>query len=262
MAGYWEKLSYIASKIATDALPLLTVFAVLSALFGVASWLSYSRDGRIVAKHNTLFVVAIAFIACVIGYTTTNSRTPILGEVLPLILTGLGALFGIGYVQSKIERSLLAVAVVVFSVAVFIGMTLGGVNRQAHETAAPRTTETAQGAQVASPTPQPVAPAPMPTTSLTRNGEAFSQFPTPTLSGGLIGSGSGLPPLGNLTPTPTPAITFGPTFERWLVACSDIFVAPQTPVIPRNYGDSGIGGVQIGGLHGNVDCSTRPPFDR
>ena len=52
------------------------------------------------------------------------------GDVLPVLLSGLGGLFALGIANSKIDNALVAVGSFSFATAIFLGISFGSINRE------------------------------------------------------------------------------------------------------------------------------------
>lgn len=80
-------------------------------------------------SREALVLFTFGFVALLTGYISGNSRETVTGDVLPVLLGGLGALFMLGVVQDRIDRSFLAVAVLGFALFTFMGLNIGAAKR-------------------------------------------------------------------------------------------------------------------------------------
>lgn len=111
----------------------------LSCLFALIAFAcSYISRAELSSTIKTTFqVLYVAFtfglLAIVAGFLTANSRSPAVADVLPAVLTVIGGI-ALFLVDKGIERFILAgVAVISFSLMVFVGSALGSFERQKAE---------------------------------------------------------------------------------------------------------------------------------
>jgi hypothetical protein len=115
--------------------PILFLFLSLSFLFGLTSGAIVGAVTRSWSKGlgTVSLVFVFAFIATITGYVTGNSRTTVTGDVLPVLLTGLGALFVLGFVNSRVDTSLAGTAIFSFTACLFLSIVVGSLNRETDE---------------------------------------------------------------------------------------------------------------------------------
>ncbi len=105
---------------------------VLSALvsFACALVLLLFRSSWSTVFQSSLVLLVLAYVAFLSGFLSGNSREGVVGDVAPLLLTGVAILFSISFLQSKISTIFASAMVLVFSTLFFQGLTLGAAVRE------------------------------------------------------------------------------------------------------------------------------------
>ena len=126
-----EIFSLGAEIFSTSAAYLFLFIAVALLFFLIGFFVSFISTGKLSsALSSGGLVFVFSFIALVTGYITGNSRTTVTGDVLPVLLSGLGGLFALGIAKSKIDKALVSVGSFSFATAIFLGISFGSINRE------------------------------------------------------------------------------------------------------------------------------------
>jgi len=72
----------------------------------------------------------LGFVAFVVGFISANARETVVGDVVPVLVAGFGALLVYTYVKNQVQVFAAGVAAVAFSTALFAGMVFGGQHRE------------------------------------------------------------------------------------------------------------------------------------
>lgn len=107
--------------------------ALLSGL--VAFTLSFLICRSVPQLRNSLWLGAgVAFIAALIGFltghVTGNSRTPITGDVTPVLLAGVAGIFVLSLNHERLNTALAGIFVAAFGLSFFQGASLGSFHRE------------------------------------------------------------------------------------------------------------------------------------
>jgi hypothetical protein len=81
---------------------------------------------------NFLASFAVAFVPIIVGFASAASREPATGEVLPVVLTGVGLLSVYSVIQARLSLVLASALAIVFSASLLGGFFLGATNRYNH----------------------------------------------------------------------------------------------------------------------------------
>jgi len=121
-------LEIVATRVSSTILSALLLSAFLSI---VAAALAFSMRRRrkdlpiLIGSTSTL-----AFIAFIAGHLSGNARETVIGDVTPVLLTGVGFLFTLSFIQKEIPISLSGIVTVIFSLSFFMGIQLGVLHRE------------------------------------------------------------------------------------------------------------------------------------
>ena len=74
------------------------------------------------------YTFVLTFVAFIIGYSSANTRETVIGDIVPILLGGFGALLIFSYIQKQVKASHAALAGVLFSTSLFYGLVAGGAN--------------------------------------------------------------------------------------------------------------------------------------
>lgn len=124
--------------------PLL-FFVIASLALACTGYGVFALQGRRTTFRSREWLVLFTFglVAFLTGYISGNSRSTVTGDLLPALLGGLGALFMLGVVQDRIDRSFLAAAVLGFALFTFMGLNIGAAIRTNTEAAGAAASKTA-----------------------------------------------------------------------------------------------------------------------
>ena len=138
-----ERLAVLVCATLDTTLPLLVfavfigcVVALLAAVFRYAV-----RRGNQSLQIGALCGVA-GFVAVLAGYTAGNARESVVGDIVPVLLGGVGALFGLAVTQKSVDRLLAGALAVCFSGAFIVGLDAGAANREGYRATAWTQTDT------------------------------------------------------------------------------------------------------------------------
>jgi hypothetical protein len=132
MLEFLEPVTEIVSVIATKALPLLLAFALVAMPIGALALFVPWKLSIEERRSGAGALLALMFVSTLIGFSSAKKRYSIIGVIMPLLLSGFGALFMLGYVQGRIERSVMSLGLAGFAAAMFVGLVLGAHNRDAN----------------------------------------------------------------------------------------------------------------------------------
>ena len=107
--------------------PLFTSVALGTAILTGVSRLS----GKDRLKDRWIFIFAFGLLGGVIGYSSGNSREPVMGTILPALLTFVTALLGYIFGKEALQpfRSLMPYCVASLVIHAFFGLSLGSMAR-------------------------------------------------------------------------------------------------------------------------------------
>lgn len=102
-------------------------FLLAIPIAAVAGLFSLFRSGARISDGANLFgaIFVLSFVAYITGFVSTNSRETVIGEIVPALLGGFGALLLYTYINGKIHRYAAGVSAIGFSVALFFGLVSG-----------------------------------------------------------------------------------------------------------------------------------------
>lgn len=108
----------------------LTALVVALAFAAICFVISFLPMFRASQKKVTGSGFVLGFIAFFAGYLIANTRETVMGDVAPVLLTGLGALFALSFVKGSLAPAFSGFMAVVFTSFFFFGGVLGGDHRE------------------------------------------------------------------------------------------------------------------------------------
>lgn len=73
--------------------------------------------------------MVLGFVAFVVGFVSANSRETVVGDVIPVLMGGFGALLVYSYIKGQVQTFAAGATAVAFSASLFTGLVTGGQNR-------------------------------------------------------------------------------------------------------------------------------------
>lgn len=135
MAFFWADLSNEFRNLFDDVrlilvllLPGLALASILALLASIPSCLKHRASrSDVVALFGLLTVLGL--VAYILGFVSANSRETVLGDVVPVLMGGFGALLVYTFVKGQVTAFAAGASALVFSVLMFGGLLAGGQNR-------------------------------------------------------------------------------------------------------------------------------------
>ncbi|WP_217701825.1 hypothetical protein [Pseudooceanicola sp. HF7] len=111
---------------------VILAIALLAALIGFLVGLTLQPRLR---SGLTFLAISFAFsvIALTAGFSSANSRSSAVGDILPVLLGGAGTLAALSLVQNKVNQVLALWIAVAFSMQLLVGFHIGSLNRSWNE---------------------------------------------------------------------------------------------------------------------------------
>ena len=116
-------------------LPLLLTALLFAGLFAALFWGLSRALNRYFSQSalSSWLVVGICLTLGIVGFLTGyisgNTRESVIGDVVPVVLSGLGGIAAYAFVHHSIDKFVAGSAVIVFSISLFLGLVNGTVHR-------------------------------------------------------------------------------------------------------------------------------------
>lgn len=128
LLSHWRNSLDVLELVSLLLLPGILLSVSIAILIAGIYLLRAGSDRREISRLFGISAV-LSFVAFIVGFVSANTRETIVGDIVPVLISGFGLLLVYTYVKQEVQTFAAGAAAVAFSISLFTGMVAGGQNR-------------------------------------------------------------------------------------------------------------------------------------